>query len=239
MADEKLRSCEPGMKMKVDSPKTPKTPSPRKNINPVADPSIKKRTKDLIIDLHEYIQLWETLNQKSFQGLNSLTNIWTQLKSSEEEYERDKTVVEPDCWKRYKMKILKLRESLIDDHQQDIKQFEGLYLKMKKIIGNLEAISFMGLMSFEERTDGKKDGHALFNTWTAQNFHQSARSIFNSFTKEWLFKQGLSGRFLSIDSKTEMSQFTLLVSMWLQQPYIEDNVDMELQKMLIESGIKS
>ena len=236
MADEKHGSCE--IKMKVDSPKTPKTPSPRKNINPVADPSIKKRTKDLIIDLHESVQLWENLNQKSFQGLNSLTNIWTQLKSSEEEYERDKTIVEPDCWRRYKIKMLKLRESLIDDHQRHVKQFEELFLKMKKIIGNLEAISLMELVTFEGR-EHKMNAHALFNTWTAKHFYQSSRSIFNSFTKEWLFKQDLSGRFLSIDSKTEMSRFTLFVSMWLQQPYIEENVDMELQKMLIEIDIKT
>ena len=137
------------------------------------------------------------------------------------------------------MKMLRLRESVIDDHQQHMKQFEELYLKKKKIVGNLEAISLMELVTFEEREESKANEHALFNTWTAKDFYQSARSMLNSYTKEWLFKHDLSERFLGIRSETDMSKFTLFVSMWLQQPYIEDNVDMELQKMLIESGIKT
>ncbi len=211
---------------------TPKTPSPQKNLKPAIDPTIRKRIHDLIIDLHGCVQKWEKINQSSFQSLTSLVNLLTQIKSCEEEYDEDRTLVTSECWRRFRVKLLNLRESLINDHVEDMKKLEAVYIKMKKASENLKALSYMNLSS-----DKLLNKDAIFNTWSSEDFYLSARSLLNCYTKEWLFKQEISNHYLD-RTKVEGSQRTLLVSMWLHQPYIGDSCHALLESMLLESGIR-
>ncbi len=217
-------------------PSTPNTPSPKKSVHVLTDPTIKKRINDLIIDLHGCVQKWETLNQSSFQSVNSLVNLIAQIKSSEEEYERDSSVIEPECWRKFKVKLINLRESLIHDHTEDMKKFEVIYAKMKKTSSNLEALRYMTHNTIPNR-DMEEPRTVIYNTWTAEDFYYSARSILNSYTKEWLLKQKISEHFLSVET-SEASQSTFYVSVWLHQPYIDDSCNTSLESMLVEAGIK-
>ena len=219
--------------------RTPRQSSPTKNVDIIADVSVKKRICDIIIDLHECIQNWEIVNQSSFQTINTLVNLSAQKQSSEEEYERDSSSVSLECWKRYKSKLINIREGLISDHVNNMKRIKSLYLKVKKTVNNLEAIYHMKSSPCPGHDlDGAEGDKAVFNTWTSEDFYRSARSIFNCYTKEWLLKQQMSEHFLGIEPKTEASQTALFVSMWLHQPYIDDSCSSALESMLLESGIK-
>eukprot|EP00794_Sanderia_malayensis_P007235 gene7235-8043_t len=223
-------------------PSTPETPSPSKNVQFMTGPTIKKRINDLIIDLHGCIQKWETLNQSSFQSLNSLVNLQTQIKSSEEEYERDSSMIQEECWRAFKVKLIHLRESLIQDHLGDMKVFEAIYTKMKKSLLNLGALSYMNFPSSiaqltDHLGDRKDTKTVIYNNWTCEDFYYSARSIINEYTKDWLLKQDLSIYFLSQENK-EATQSTLNISLWLHQPYVDDSCNLILESMLLEAGIK-
>ena len=216
---------------KALSPKIVESQSPSKSGRVSLDPAMKKRTQDLIIDLHGVIQKWELLNQKSFQTLNSLVTSRTQLESSKEAYKADASIVSKECWVKYKVKIMKLRESLIQDHKDNVMAMEVLYRKIDKIVVNLGAIN---LMASEQ-----ENPTIMFSTWSVKDFYRGARAIFNCYTKEWLFKQEISNYFLGNDSKEEASKDACFLSMWLQQPYLDDGNEYQLELMLNECGMKS
>lgn len=219
--------------------KSSKSPSPVKSAKSFFDPSIRKKVINLVIDLHGIVQKWEALNQTSFQALNSLTSTYTQLQALEEEENGGKIQISSDCWRNYKAKLLQLRESLIKDHKEQMKQFKEFYSKAENIVNNLEAIALLNKVS-NETEDFPLDGdNVMFSSWSAHDIHVAARFIFNCYTKEFLFKQEMSSVIaLEDSSKLDASSSSLVLSIWLQQPFLVEEADLKLENMLIECGLK-
>lgn len=214
-----------------------KSASPVKQSRAPIDPSIKKKTNDLVVDLHGIVQKWESLNQASFQTLNSLVSTCNQLQSSDEEVNFGKmTMISSECLRNYKVKLLKLRESLLKDQQSHMEQFEKLHSKMEAIIFNLEAIDLLSMVN-TENTDINRD-NVLFKFWNAHDFFLASRFILNCYTKEWMLKQELCDTLTKDCSQADPSSSSLFVSMWLQQPYLQEEAELKLETMILECGLK-
>ena len=216
-----------------------KSPSPVKPNKSSIDPSIKKKTADLVIDLHGFVQKWETLNQASFQTLTSLASTFAHLQSSEVECKTEGLLISSECWKNYKVKLIKLHESLMKDHSDHMEKFNEIHSKMENIVTNLEAIDLLNDNNASDNSSLLITESILFWTWTANDFYKVSRSILNCYTKEWLLKQELSKALTKRDStNNDSSNSSLYISMWLQQPYLTEEAELKLENLLIECGLK-
>ena len=197
--------------------------------------SIKKKVRDLVVDLHDIVQQWKNLGQKSFQTLTSLDSTCAQLHSSSEQCKSGQPIAS-ECWRNYKVALLKLRESLLEDHSEQMKQMSKLYIKMENIISNLEAIDLMNSVNVGDFTSTRNTADALFSSWTVGDLYKISRSIVNCYTKDWLLKQELSNSLTNSDIVDVKS--SMLLSIWLQQPYLCEEAEFSMEGMLLECGLK-
>ena len=196
--------------------------------------SVKRRVKDVCIDIHEFIQKWEETNNSGFQAVNSLASLHSQFKSySEGNLDDNAGVAPPECFRKCRVKILTLRESLFSDLNNSMEKFGKLHDKLRQLVENLQAVYFIELS-----TDTEKDSKEtpLFGTWTSEMFYRSARKILNMYSKEWLVKQYLSKNFFN--PKVDASKLNISVQLWLHQPYLDQSVNTTLESMLLEAGVK-
>ena len=197
--------------------------------------SIKKKVRGLVVDLYGIVQQWKNLGQKSFQTLTSLDSTCAQLHSSSEQCKSGQPSAK-ECWRNYKVALLKLRESLLDDHSEQMKQMSELYIKMENIISNLEAMDLMNSVNAGDLTSSRNSADALFLSWAAGDFYRISRSIVNCYTKDWLLKQELSKSLTNSDVVNAKS--SLYLSTWLQQPYLCEEAEFSMEGMLLECGLK-
>ena len=209
--------------------------SPSKSESIAFTLSIKKKVRGLVVDLHGIIQQWKNLGQKSFQTLTSLDSTCAQLHSSSEQCKSGQPSA-TECWRNYKVALLKLRESLLDDHSEQMKQMSELYINMENIISNLEAMDLMNSVIAGDLTSSRNTADALFSSWTAGDFYRISRSIVNCYTKDWLLKQELSNSLTNSDVVNAKS--SLYLSIWLQQPYLCEEAEFSMEGMLLECGLK-
>lgn len=215
--------------------KNAKGMSPARTMNFTFPSAIKKKVKDVVVNFHGIIQKWRTLNQTSLQTLTSLDSTCEQLQASNEQCQSIESSLSLECWKYYKADLIKLRESLLKDHRDHMMQMNELHVRLENIVLNLEAIDLMNTVNPENVATIKAD-IILFSSWTTRDFYMISRSVLNCYTKEWLHKQELSKALTQeVSSKVRTS---LLLSMWLQEPYLTEEAEFTFESMLLECGFK-
>ena len=215
--------------------KNAKGVSPARAINFTLPSAIKKKVKDVILNFHGIIQKWRTLSQTSLQTLTSLESTCAQLQASSEQCQSSESSVSLECWKYYKAALIKLRESLLKDHGYHMMQMNELHVRMENMVLNLEAIDLMNTVNLENVAPINTD-NVLFSSWTTRDFYTISRSVLNCYTKEWLHKQELSKTLTEADSSKVRSSF--LLSIWLQEPYLNEEAEFAFESMLLECGLK-
>lgn len=236
------------------SPKTPsgraksrkqKTPVPVSPVTCHSSLTLKRRVSDLCVNLHSYVQQWETLNQASFHTVNTLVNLVGQVESGSA---LDKLPgLEEECCRKYILKLLHTQEELMKSFKQQFESFRDLVMKFNACLENFKAVYYLALCSSagEDAQSFADVSHPIFQTWTAEMFYDTAFRIVNFFVKEYLLKEKLRDHIMLYvlrgrsDSSDNSDNSSLCASMWLQQPFIDQHVDLLVDGMLYEAELKS
>lgn len=224
------------------------TPSPRTPRTPV-DSTIKRRISDILVNLHKCVQIWETNNQASFNAANTLINLYSQWNTVKESDKLD-SVVASNCKQKYRLKLLLMREDLLKQLTVHQNKLNKLITKMNGFKDNIKAIYYLSMVSTDSSfcydVNSSSEEFDLepivFNTWTVEMFLRTMERMLSSYSKEYLMK--LKFYELIFDfrvnktGESDTSKLTNCVSIWLHQPYIDDNCKFCLDSMLKEAELK-
>lgn len=234
-------------KRSISSIQSPQTPQ-----SPAVDNSIRRRVSDVLVNLHKYVQTWETDNQASFQTANTLCSLYGQWDVIRDEDEL-KEILSDKCKQKYHMKLIDTREDLLNQLKNHRLKLQELLIKMNGLVENVKVIYYLGLESVNHfdnhisfTCDNKREGESfeepvIFTSWTAAHFHRTAQLLVSMYAKEYKLKEKFYEIFFSYrvgDSEKEVSVLSKCLSVWLHQPHIDINAKMYLDSMLLEAELK-
>ncbi|XP_076777249.1 cyclin-dependent kinase 2-interacting protein [Arvicanthis niloticus] len=198
--------------------------TPRK---PVLSVSARK-LKDNAADWHNLILKWDSLSDKGFTTASSIANLKVSLLSKEKvelesgpasREEEDKTNRDYD----------EGLEALCEELQTILDGLTKIQTKMEKLSSTTKGIC--ELENYHSREASSQP--PLFHTWPTAFFYEVSHRLSEAYKKELLLKRTI-GAELAHTADRNLSLTYL--SMWLHQPYIENDSKLQLESMLLETG---
>lgn len=200
------------------------------------DAATKRRLSDILVTLHKYIQDWQLYNQQSFETANTLSSLYNQWKSFNES--NNNSDILEICKINMDSKLYFTREDLISQLKKHKEKLNRLYLKMSDLIQNIKAIFFLTL------NEDKNSSSQIFNSWSCSEFYAKSRLLLNMYSKEYMVKIMLYNELLKYKLEDDeggdgAALLNKNISVWLHQPYIDNNTcKLLLDSMLMEAELK-
>ncbi|XP_020614469.1 cyclin-dependent kinase 2-interacting protein-like [Orbicella faveolata] len=223
---------------KSKSPKSQKTPSRKEVISQSTSPKsspnrnlsdVAKRLRDCCATWHEHVNKWSKLNELGTSLANKLVNL--QLQKEYNAVEESTTLSlanDQDLAFKLQGDIPKASQEL----SRIYSSLADLHTKMEALVQNFHAIR--KLQSIQRNNDNGSDNR-IFNTWTIERFCDASQRLLDSFTKELSLKERLVTEFTYCKNR---DQLMVYLSLWLHEPLLNDDNDVLLESMLIETELR-
>ena len=191
-----------------------------------------ERIRKCCISWHECVQKWKSTNSNGLELATKIVNEQLQ-KSSTEQDDLDET--SPDSFGFGKSDE---DNEILSDKEKLVKIFNSLkdiHKKMNSLTSNFEAIS-----SLWELKEGVSESQKpVFETWPLGNYVNVSRKLASMFEQELRLKERLVAMVLRQATIDSRSKLMACLAMWLHQPYLDDNYQLELELMLLETGLRT
>ncbi|KAL4237948.1 hypothetical protein ACF0H5_002658 [Mactra antiquata] len=177
-----------------------------------------RKLKDGAADLHNYIQSWNGYKTEGSNIISDIANIKLEkiLENEESVDQNDKMLPES---------LLPLCEKL-----------NNVLQKLEKITVKLSRLAEMckGLAELEKY---KGDGDVvLFQTWDIDQFVTVFSQISNMYEKEYRMKQFILENICHVNDRNSIMFYS---STWIHEPYIDINISLMLESVLLETNHKT
>ncbi|CAG8640182.1 2344_t:CDS:2 [Racocetra persica] len=187
--------------------------------------TLKRRLVTLLEEFKRARQFWSDLNDEGLTLANTLVNTKLQERLTDNPPEwapesNDVTRLN-DGQSILDDKIIALKESL----QQIVEKMAKQLTKMKMQILQME---FLLEEACESMGDEIVYNNPLYLSCSLETFVEFSVIIFNMFTQEMDLKQKI---ILSLELELENQQFMVILSTWLNQPYIDFDKIMEFENI--------
>ncbi|XP_020909406.1 cyclin-dependent kinase 2-interacting protein [Exaiptasia diaphana] len=224
--------------------KTPKSKSPRKKDNNNGSPSprasprtkgtcdVSRRVRDLCATWHEMVQKWSTTNSIGLNVANNLMNLQLRRQTTDVDSSNSVAVLSdssPSESTELEENILKTLEEL----SQIVTKMSQICNKMESITESFKAIQKLG--NLKEIDDNKDEIEIFFNTWSLQQYCHFSQKLHAIYRKEMDLKEKLFPHFIRTKDR---NQLMVYLSIWLNEPFLDDDKDVLLESMLIETGLR-
>uniref|UniRef100_A0A803KDQ3 Cyclin-dependent kinase 2-interacting protein n=1 Tax=Xenopus tropicalis TaxID=8364 RepID=A0A803KDQ3_XENTR len=182
-----------------------------------------RKIKDNAADWHNLMLKWETYNNDSFTIASKIVNLKIITESADSML--DETTPNKDNITTDKVELDRLCSELL----HILENMEKIWTKLEKItvtfkgICDLEAYQFPG--------DISKPVH--FHTWPTTLFYETSKTMVDMYKKEMELKRTIIG---DLAHTSDQDLRMVYLSCWLYQPYIDNNIKVLLESMLLETG---
>lgn len=222
---------------KLKSPKVPKTPSKRdvtaKSTSPKSSPSknlsdVAKRVRECCANWHENVHKWSKLNELGTSVANKLVNLQLQKKYNVDDENSLAVLNEEDA-------VFRLQEEISKSYEELTKIYGSLgdvLKRMEALVENFNAIK--NLLALKK--NGRNfSGNPVFSTWTIVQFCDTSQRLLVSFTRELSLKEKLVPEFTHCKNR---DQLMVYLSLWLHEPFLDDENEVLLESMLLEAELR-
>ncbi|KAK3730350.1 hypothetical protein QZH41_014845 [Actinostola sp. cb2023] len=225
------------------SPKTPKSKSPRKrdssdnSLSPRESPrtratcDVSRRVRDLCAKWHELVEKWSNLNTLGINVANNVMNLQLQKQYSDVDNSNSLTVLSD---------LSTTSSELEENVMKLLEELTQILSKMSQVCNKMESISesFLAaqkLKNFNEKEVNDHETEIYFNTWPLHQYYSISQKLYSMYGKELTLKQKLCSHFTRTKDRNELFVY---LSLWLHEPYLNDEKDVLLESMLIETGLR-
>ncbi|XP_060552433.1 cyclin-dependent kinase 2-interacting protein-like [Ruditapes philippinarum] len=179
-----------------------------------------RKLKDGAADLHNLTQKWQVLNVDGANVVSEIANIKLEKILGQDEEGEKARVMLPES-------LLHLCEKL-----------ENLLKRMEKICDRLCGLSEMskGVSQLEHHSNHDDDEIILFQTWNVDRFATVFTEISEMYSKELKLKQCISENICHGNDRQTIMFYN---AAWVHEPYIESNMKLLLESMLVETKHKT
>ncbi|KAM4663060.1 cyclin-dependent kinase 2-interacting protein [Discoglossus pictus] len=182
-----------------------------------------RKIKDNAADWHHLMLKWEALNDGVFTTASKLVN----LKISAQ---NNKMLIDETSQQNENLEIEREElESLCSELLGCLENLEKIQVKMEKLSSTLKGVC--DLEEYHYRGEPMKPVH--FHTWPTINFYETSLKMSEMYKKEMSLKRAIVG---GIAHTSDQDLLLVYLSSWLYQPYIDHNIKVLLEGMLLETG---
>uniref|UniRef100_F7A8T4 Cyclin-dependent kinase 2 interacting protein n=1 Tax=Xenopus tropicalis TaxID=8364 RepID=F7A8T4_XENTR len=176
-----------------------------------------RKIKDNAADWHNLMLKWETYNNDSFTIASKIVNLKIITESADSML--DETTPNKDNITTDKVELDRLCSELLHILENMLEKITVTF----KGICDLEAYQFPG--------DISKPVH--FHTWPTTLFYETSKTMVDMYKKEMELKRTIIG---DLAHTSDQDLRMVYLSCWLYQPYIDNNIKVLLESMLLETG---
>ncbi|MEE6493704.1 hypothetical protein FKM82_016922 [Ascaphus truei] len=200
--------------------KSPGFVTPKK---PVLSGSARK-IKDNAADWHNLMLKWETLNDNAFTVATKIVNLKISTLSNDKIAIDSKSPTTENVTQENRD-----LETLCSELFCTLENMEKIQLKMEKLSSTLKGICELESYQYS----GGVSKPTLFHTWPTTFFYDTSLKMSEMYKKEVSLKRTIVGE---IAHTSDQDLLMVYLSCWLYQPYIDHNVKVLLESMLLETG---
>ncbi|XP_030071132.1 cyclin-dependent kinase 2-interacting protein [Microcaecilia unicolor] len=185
-----------------------------------------RKIKDNAADWHNLIQKWDSLNDSGFNIANKIVNM-----KMNTHFIDTKLEIHCDNSSAQSGNICSNNEEL----QQCCTELLHSLEKMGKIQMKMAKLSstFKGICDLQTYQHGDIQRTPLFHTWPIPYFYEISLKMSEMYKQEWLLKEIIMQE---LAHNTDQDLMMVYLSAWLHQPYLENNIRVLLESMLLETG---
>ncbi|XP_069806515.1 cyclin-dependent kinase 2-interacting protein [Dendropsophus ebraccatus] len=183
-----------------------------------------RKIKDNAADWHNLMLKWESCNDTAFTAASKIVNLRISALSHEKMLLDDVASTQENTDKD-KEELERLCSELLD-----------LLEKMQQIQHRMEKLTstFKGVCDLEAyQCIGQEPSPILFHTWPTTLFYETSLKMSEMYKKEITLKKTIVGE---IAHTSDQDLLMVYLSCWLYQPYIDNNIRVLLESMLLETG---
>lgn len=190
-----------------------------------------RKIKDNAADWHNLILKWDKLNEEGSTVANKIVNLGLVKQDSQ----REQQMVMEDLDSASSLVIRKPLEHS-RELEEECAKLEIIVDKMMRVVSKMEKLvsserGVVELEAFQCRAEGRLP--PLFLTWTTTQFAEMSSKLYEAFSRELSLKRAI----LQELAHTTNSDLSLVyLSCWLHQPYIDHDVKLLLEGLLLETG---
>ncbi|XP_062863823.1 cyclin-dependent kinase 2-interacting protein isoform X2 [Trichomycterus rosablanca] len=189
-----------------------------------------RKLKDNAADWHNFMLKWERLSNEGSTIATKIVN----FKLSKE------TVKMPEVMMEGKSSTAAPLEKIADQSNQELEEecskLQNVVKKMDHILSKMEKMvsAEKGICELETFQYGEKGRPApMFQTWSTQQFAEVSSKLYEAYEQELDLKRTILGE---VAHTTNSDLCMVYLSCWLYQPYIDDNIKLLLEGLLMETG---
>ncbi|XP_071972318.1 cyclin-dependent kinase 2-interacting protein [Engystomops pustulosus] len=181
-----------------------------------------RKIKDNAADWHNLMLKWESYNNTAFSAANKIVNLKISSLSTEKMLLDDTKTPRDSTDKEELEKLCSELLELFEKQQQ-------IQLKMEKLTS-----TFKGVCDLEAyQCSGDIPRPILFHTWPTNLFYETSLKMSEMYKKEISLKKTIVGE---IAHTSDQDLLMVYLSCWLYQPFIDNNIKVLLESMLLETG---
>ncbi|KAG8449260.1 hypothetical protein GDO86_016072 [Hymenochirus boettgeri] len=185
-----------------------------------------RKIKDCAADWHNLILKWETYNNDSFNAANKIASLKISTNVP------DKVVIDKTLPNNENVIRGKELEKLCSELICILENMEKIQVKMEKMTTSLKGICELEAYQFS----GEVSKPIHFHTWQTTLFYETSLKMLEMYKAEVLLKRTIVEDIAhTLDEDLQM----IYLSCWLYQPYIDNNIKVLLESMLLETGHRS
>lgn len=188
-----------------------------------------RKLKDNAADWHNLILKWETLNDTGFATANSIANLKLSLLDKDKIELETSSLTYTENAKKPFPEYSKELEVLCEELQATLDGLTKIHEKMEKLTSTTKGVC--ELENYHHGLEGTRP--PMFNTWPTAHFYTVACTLHDSYMKELLLKRAICE---ALPHTTNRHLVLSFLSMWLHQPYLESDLVLHLEGLLLETG---
>nr|XP_033809052.1 cyclin-dependent kinase 2-interacting protein [Geotrypetes seraphini] len=185
-----------------------------------------RKIKDNAADWHNLIQKWDSLNDSGFNIANKIVNIKmnAQFRESKLEIHCDNNTAQSEniCSNNEEL------QGYCTELLHTLEKMGKIQMKMIKL-----SSTFKGICDLQTYQHGDTQRAPLFHTWPTTYFYEISLKMSEMYRQEQLLKETIVHE---LAHNTDQDLMMVYLSAWLHQPYLENNIRVLLESMLLETG---
>ncbi|RHZ70271.1 hypothetical protein Glove_273g20 [Diversispora epigaea] len=194
--------------------------------------TLKRRLKTLLNDFERARKIWDELNDYGLTFANSLVNLKFQERKVKLPTYSTTTIITTTHSTISNDEFSNLKEKKITDLSQSFNLIlEKMILQYTKMKMQIMQMEFLLEEACESLGDEFVYNTPLYLTCTLEVFVHNSINIFNMFTKEIDLKLKIGNSIQQTIINIEYEQTIVLLSTWLNQPYVDNNKIKEFENI--------